>query len=195
MFTGIVEAIGEVIHIEKDRDNLLLSIRSGISHELKIDQSVSHNGICLTVTALEGDVHKVTAVKETLNRTNLGNIRPGDRINLERCMPANGRFDGHVVQGHVDCIAKCTDIKEEGGSWKCSFQYSYPGMTVEKGSIAVNGCSLTVVDSHPDSFSVAVIPYTFENTVFKYLKTADTVNLEFDILGKYILKALKERAV
>ncbi len=190
MFTGIIETMGEVVEISRELDNLHLGIRSNISHELKVDQSVSHNGICLTVTEVKGDVHMVTAIRETIDKTDLGTWSAGTLVNLERCMPANGRFDGHIVQGHVDCTATCTAVEDQGGSWKYSFVYEGKDVTVEKGSITVNGTSLTVVDSERNSFSVAIIPYTYEHTVFKYLKTGAKVNLEFDIIGKYVARLL-----
>jgi riboflavin synthase len=190
MFTGIIETMGEIVDIKKEQSNILFTISSGISHELKVDQSVSHNGVCLTVTDIKGDRHRVTAIQETLDKTNLGNWKTGTRVNLERCMPANGRFDGHIVQGHVDCIAICTKVEDQDGSWKYSFSYESDGITVEKGSITVNGTSLTVVDSGDKSFSVAIIPYTHEHTVFGFLEKGDTVNLEFDIVGKYVARLL-----
>lgn len=193
MFTGIIEALGEVRKIEKEQNNIHFFIQSPISSELKIDQSVSHDGVCLTVVNIEQDVHQVTAIQETLNRSNLGNFNIGDTVNLERCTKADGRFDGHIVQGHVDQKAVCTDIEDHGGSKLFTFQYdsSDSNVTVEKGSITVNGISLTVVDSLPDKFSVAIIPYTLENTNLKNINTGSWVNIEFDIVGKYIAKLLK----
>lgn len=190
MFTGIIETTGRVVDLQKDRDNLHLIIGSDISNELKIDQSVAHNGVCLTVVALADGMHTVTAIKETLNKTNLGNLKIGDLINLERCMQMNGRLDGHIVQGHVDQTALCTSVKEMAGSWEYTFTYdpSAGNITVEKGSICVNGISLTVVNSKTDSFSVAIIPYTFEHTNMQNLREGDTINLEFDIIGKYVAK-------
>lgn len=190
MFTGIIETMGEVLSIAHEHSNFHFRIKSSISHELKVDQSVSHNGVCLTVVAVEGDIHKVTAIKETLDKTDLGTWLVGTPVNLERCMPANGRFDGHIVQGHVDCTATCVSVQDEGGSWRYTFSYDIDAVTVEKGSITVNGTSLTVVDSKDKSFSVAIIPYTYENTVFKFLKPGDAVNLEFDIIGKYVARLL-----
>src|SRR5690606_36953448 len=166
MFTGIVEALGVVKKLEKDRSNLHIFIESPISNQLKIDQSVSHNGICLTVVGVEGDVHQVTAIDETLQKTNLSGLKEGESVNLERCTPANGRFDGHIVQGHVDQTATCIEKTAQNGSWLFTFQYdpSTHNITVEKGSITVNGISLTVVNSLADRFSVAIIPYTIEHT-------------------------------
>lgn len=190
MFTGIVETMGEVVSIAQEDSNYHLRIRSDISHELRVDQSVSHNGVCLTVVKVEGDVHEVTAIRETMDKTDLGSWHAGTRVNLERCMPANGRFDGHIVQGHVDCTATCTSVQDEGGSWRYTFIYGLDAVTVEKGSVTVNGTSLTVVGSKEKEFSVAIIPYTYENTVFKFLKPGGTVNLEFDIIGKYVARLL-----
>jgi riboflavin synthase len=190
MFTGIIENIGEVIEIAKNGSNVDFIIKSKISDKLKIDQSVAHNGVCLTVVSIEGNLHKVTAIEETLLKTNLTLLQIGDKINLERAMHVNSRFDGHFVQGHVDQIAKCTSIKEKNGSWIFTFEYdsTSENITVEKGSICINGVSLTVVNSEKGKFSVAIIPYTYENTIFKSLKINDVVNLEFDMIGKYIVK-------
>lgn len=193
MFTGIVEAIAQVVDIQSEGTNLTFTFESAISHELKIDQSVSHNGICLTVVQLsENNSYKVTAIDETLKKTNLGKLKIGDKANLERCMPANGRFDGHIVQGHVDQTGICTAIEDQNGSWLISFEYdiSNNNITVEKGSICVNGVSLTVVNSKDNGFSVAIIPYTWEHTNFHQLIVGSVVNLEFDILGKYMQKIL-----
>ncbi len=190
MFTGIIETMGEIVDIQHELANVHFTIQSGISHELKIDQSVAHNGVCLTVTSVENNTHKVTAISETMEKTSLGGWKTGTMVNLERCMPVNGRFDGHIVQGHVDCIAVCNAISDEQGSWKYTFEYNSGDITVEKGSITVNGTSLTVVDSSDKSFSVAIIPYTKEHTVFKYLELRETVNLEFDIIGKYVAKLM-----
>ncbi|MVM40992.1 riboflavin synthase [Spirosoma sp. HMF3257] len=193
MFTGIVETTGRVSAIEAEGTNLTFRIESSLATELKIDQSVSHNGVCLTVTSVSDGSYTVTAVDETLKKTNLGKIKPGDRVNLERCMPANGRFDGHIVQGHVDQTGICTDIQDLDGSWLFDFQYE-PDMsgnvTVEKGSICINGVSLTVFNSQTDRFRVTIIPYTYEHTTFSDLNVGDVVNLEFDIIGKYIKKML-----
>jgi riboflavin synthase len=190
MFTGIVETIGEIIEIRQEMGNFHFLISSPISHELKVDQSLSHNGVCLTVTKIEALSHWVTAISETLSKTNLGLWQMGTMVNLERCLSVNGRFDGHIVQGHVDGTAKCTKVLEENGSWRYRFEYSSQlnQITVEKGSICVNGVSLTVVESGTNSFSVAIIPYTYNHTTFGLLKEGEVVNLEFDILGKYIQK-------
>lgn len=190
MFTGIIECMGEVKAIVPELSNVHFTIASPIGHELKIDQSLAHNGVCLTVVAINGNEHVVTAIKETMDLTNLGQLQVGDFVNLERCMPANGRFDGHIVQGHVDCTAVCESVSDENGSWKYFFTYSNTGVTVKKGSITVNGTSLTVVDSEEGRFSVAIIPYTYEHTVFKFLKPGATVNIEFDIIGKYVERML-----
>jgi len=192
MFTGIVETMGEVIAIEKSGTNLNFIIRSEISHQLKIDQSVSHNGVCLTVINVKQDTHTVSAIEETLQRTNLGKLNVHDHVNLERSLLMNGRLDGHIVQGHVDQTAVCKNIEDKNGSNLFTFEYEprHNNITVEKGSICINGVSLTVVDSFPDSFSVAIIPYTFENTSFKFIQKGDAVNLEFDIIGKYVAKLL-----
>jgi|SRR6185436_11433571 len=194
MFTGIVETMGKIISIEKAGTNLNFIIRSSISHELRMDQSVSHNGVCLTVTHVNKDMHTVCAVEETLLRSNLGNLKVHDPVNLERSLLMNGRVDGHIVQGHVDQTAVCKNIEDKNGSWLFTFEYkpSKSNITVVKGSICVNGVSLTVADSFPDSFSVVIIPYTFENTSFKFIKPNDLVNLEFDIIGKYVASYLKE---
>lgn len=180
--------------IEFSGDNMNISLESRLARELKVDQSVSHNGVCLTVTRAAGELYEVTAIAETLRKSNLGKIHLGEFINIERSLLFNGRVDGHIVQGHVDQTGICTYIQQENGSWLFSFSYD-PGngnLTVEKGSITVNGVSLTVVDSGKNNFSVAIIPYTFEHTNFQFIKTGDTVNLEFDILGKYIRKYLQE---
>lgn len=192
MFTGIIEVLGDVLSIEKDLKNIHFTIQSAISSDLKIDQSLSHNGVCLTVVKIEGDKHRVTAIDETLKKSNLSDWKIGDKINLERCMLMNGRIDGHIVQGHVDEIGHCIAKKEAGGSTIFTFEYTAdsPNMTVEKGSIAINGISLTVVNSQKNSFSVAIIPYTLENTNLGTISIGDKVNLEFDILGKYVAKML-----
>lgn len=192
MFTGIIETLGKTESIEKEGSNVHFTFSSSITHELKIDQSVAHNGVCLTVVKINGNRYMVTAIDETLKRTNLGSLKVGDVVNLERCMPANGRFDGHIVQGHVDTTATCVSVNNLNGSWEFVFEYeSNPKhITVEKGSITINGVSLTVVDSKPNMFSVHIIPYTFEHTNFKSTERGTKVNLEFDIVGKYIAKML-----
>jgi len=196
VFTGIIESFGNVVSIEKELDNLHFTIQSPISSELKIDQSVAHNGVCLTVVKLGEGTHTVTAIHETLSKTNLGSVQLGDLVNLERCMQMNGRLDGHIVQGHVDQTAKCIALEEENGSWLYTFQYdnSLGNVTVEKGSICVNGISLTVVNSREDQFSVAIIPYTFENTNLRNVKPGDTINLEFDIIGKYVARLIGNKS-
>ncbi len=196
MFTGIIETLGQVERIEKEQRNLHIHISSSISDELKIDQSVSHNGVCLTVVGLSPGVHTVTAIDETLQKTNLAQLRVGDLVNLERCTLIGGRLDGHIVQGHVDQVATCVSVEDHQGSWLYTFQYDTATghITVEKGSITVNGISLTVVDSLVDRFSVAIIPYTFENTNLKQVKPGSIVNLEFDIIGKYVARLLELRA-
>lgn len=220
MFTGIVEAIARVVDINAEGTNLTFTFESNIANEFKIDQSVSHNGVCLTVVSLgettvggqkstvssEQDIHssftinhstfyKVTAIDETLRKTNLGKLKIDDKVNLERCMPANGRFDGHIVQGHVDQTGVCTGIEDQNGSWLISFEYDARNnnITVEKGSICINGVSLTVVNSKDNGFSVAIIPYTWEHTNFHQLSVGSIINLEFDILGKYMQKILARK--
>lgn len=190
MFTGIVETLAKVERIELAGTSKNILFSSTISNELKVDQSVSHNGVCLTVTKLENGAHWVTAVQETLQKSNLGDLQSGDYVNLERSMLSDGRFDGHIVQGHADQTGALKSVKDERGSWLFDFAYdpSVGNITVEKGSISVNGISLTCFNSRKDSFSVAVIPYTFEHTNFGYLKPGDIVNLEFDIVGKYVRK-------
>ena len=191
MFTGIVECMGEIKAIQTEQNNIHFTIESSIGSELKIDQSVSHNGVCLTVVETADNTHVVTAIHETLNKTDLKSWAIGKHVNLERCMKADGRFDGHIVQGHVDCTATCIQKLDEVGSWRFTFKYpDGMGTTVEKGSITVNGTSLTVVGSMDNEFSVAIIPYTYEHTVFGFLNLGDTVNIEFDIVGKYIQKML-----
>ncbi|TCV18770.1 riboflavin synthase alpha chain [Sphingobacterium alimentarium] len=195
MFTGIIETLGVVKSIQRDQSNIHFHIESAISNELKIDQSVSHNGVCLTVVDVQGNQHVVTAIDETLQKTNLGALNPGDIVNLERCTQANGRFDGHIVQGHVDQTAVCIERIDQNGSWLFTFQYdsSQNNITVEKGSITVNGISLTVVNSQNDRFSVAIIPYTIEHTNLQQVQVGTTVNIEFDIVGKYIAKLMALR--
>ncbi len=192
MFTGIIEGLGNLVSIEKEGDNHHFTFSCPFTSELKIDQSVAHNGACLTVVKIEGENYTVTAIDETLKRTNLGGLKSGDIVNLERCMIAGGRLDGHMVQGHVDQTGICEKVEELDGSWKYWISYSpnVNNVTVEKGSICVNGVSLTVVDSTENMFSVAIIPYTYEHTSFKNIKAGDTVNLEFDIIGKYVAKIL-----
>ena len=192
MFTGIIECVGIIKNIEQENENFHFQIASNISADLKIDQSLAHNGVCLTVTSVENNMHQVTAIAETMHKTNLGAFKIGDSLNLERCMQMNGRIDGHIVQGHVDQPGKVTQIQSEDGSWRYTISYdpSIGNVTVEKGSICVNGISLTVVDSGDQNFSVAIIPYTYENTTMKHLKVGDTVNLEFDIIGKYVARML-----
>jgi riboflavin synthase len=192
MFTGIVESAAEVVKIETQGTNRTFTFKSSIAKEFKIDQSISHNGVCLTVISVEGDTYQVTAIEETLKKTNLGALTENSKVNLERCMPANGRFDGHIVQGHVDQTALCTSVEERDGSWLFDFEYdpSIGNITVEKGSICINGVSLTVFNSEQNSFRVAIIPYTYSFTNFHSLQKGDTVNLEFDILGKYIKRIL-----
>lgn len=194
MFTGIIEKTGLVTAIDQEGTNLTFHIESSLAPELKIDQSVSHNGVCLTVTGVADGSYTVTAVDETLKKTNLGQLAIGSRVNLERCMPANGRFDGHIVQGHVDQTGVCTGVQDLDGSWLFDFHYTVEpqnqNITVEKGSVCINGVSLTVFNSQHDRFRVTIIPYTYEHTNFRDLKAGDSVNLEFDILGKYIKKML-----
>jgi len=190
MFTGIIEALGTVASIRREGENVHFDIESWLSEALKIDQSLAHNGVCLTVTALSPGVHTVTAVAETLLRSNLGDLRQGDPVNLERAMISGARLDGHIVQGHVDATGVCTAVEEAGGSWYVYFRYepTEERLLVDKGSICVNGVSLTVVSPHDDLFSVAIIPYTWEHTTFHRLRPGDRVNLEFDIIGKYIAR-------
>ena len=190
MFTGIIEEIGVVSNLKKELNNLHISIKSNITNELKIDQSVAHNGVCLTVVAINDDEYTVTAIKETLDKTSLNTLAINDRVNLERAMKLGDRLDGHIVQGHVDQTGVCTSVTEENGSWIFSFSYDSKlnNITIEKGSITINGTSLTVVDSKKDTFSVAIIPYTYEHTNFNTFKKGTVVNLEFDVLGKYVSK-------
>ena len=192
MFTGIIEEVATVVKTQKDSENLHLTIKSNITDELQIDQSVAHNGVCLTVVGIDGQNYTVTAIKETLDKSNIGSLAEGSQVNLERAMKLGARLDGHIVQGHVDQIAQCSGVIQEDGSWRYSFDYNpeQGNVTIEKGSITVNGVSLTVVDSKDYSFSVAIIPYTYENTGFKTLKKGDWVNLEFDVVGKYVKKLL-----
>ena len=188
MFTGIVETLGTVKEIRKDNDNLHLSIQSSITAELKIDQSVSHNGVCLTVVSISEDSYTVTAIRETLEKTNLNQWKTGDIVNLERGMKVGDRLDGHIVQGHVDQIGTCKNVESANGSWYYTFEYdpTLSNITIEKGSITVNGVSLTVVNSKENEFSVAIIPYTYEHTNFKHIQKGTIINLEFDVIGKYV---------
>ena len=195
MFTGIIEDLGILKKIEKEEGNVNLYFKSKLTQELKIDQSLSHNGVCLTVVSVDNDIYIVTAIKETLDKSNLGELKVNSIVNLERAMKNNARLDGHYVQGHVDQIAKCLNVRETDGSWYYEFEYDNTSnnITIEKGSIAVNGVSLTVVNSKLDGFSVAVIPYTYNNTNFKKIQRGDTVNIEFDMIGKYISKLIGNR--
>ena len=188
MFTGIIEEVGKIKKLVKENTNLHIEVEAAMTSELKIDQSVSHNGICLTVVAIKDQSYTVTAIQETLNKTNLNHLTEGDFVNLERGMKLADRLDGHIVQGHVDQTAKCIDVKDINGSWQFTFEYdpSLNNITIEKGSITINGVSLTVVNSERNSFSVAIIPYTFENTTFKTFRKGTVVNLEFDVIGKYV---------
>jgi len=192
MFTGIIETLGTVVDLQKEQSNLHITVKSAISHELKIDQSVAHNGVCLTVVAVADGIHTVTAIEETLNKTSLGYLKLNDPVNLERCMQMNARLDGHIVQGHVDQTAVCTHFKQLDGSWEYTFEYDAAtgNVTVEKGSICVNGISLTVVNSKANTFSVAIIPYTFEHTNLHDVGLGSVVNLEFDIIGKYVARLM-----
>ncbi len=195
MFTGIIESLGKVVHLEKEGENLHLTIASKISSELKIDQSLAHNGVCLTVVQLGEGTYTVTAIQETLNKSSLGELALGDVVNLERAMIMGARLDGHIVQGHVDQTATCSQIEEQDGSWFFTFKYdtSMDNVTIEKGSITVDGVSLTVVNSKEGEFSVAIIPYTYENTRFHAYSVGSTVNLEFDVIGKYVARLLEVR--
>jgi riboflavin synthase len=196
MFSGIVEEAATVVKLEKEKDNLHITMKCSFVKELKTDQSISHNGVCLTVVKKDKETYTVTAIKETLDKTNLGSLKPGDKVNLERSTKLDGRLDGHMVQGHVDQTAVCTEVTEAGGSWYYTFEY-VPAqddyITVEKGSVSVNGVSLTVVNSQTKSFRVAIIPFTYEVTNFHQIKKGTIVNIEFDILGKYIAKILKQQ--
>lgn len=188
MFTGIIEQTGTLHAVEQSGSNLHFWVKSALADVLQIDQSLSHNGVCLTVDQLSAGMHRVTAVTETLEKTNLGLWQPGTMINLERCMPLNGRLDGHIVQGHADCTATCTGITDQNGSWTFDFRFppQFASLVIEKGSISLNGISLTIFNVKTDGFTVAIIPYTFEHTNMQQLKTGDTVNLEFDMIGKYV---------
>ena len=193
MFTGIIESLGEIQQLERDGGNLHISINSSMAQELKIDQSVAHNGVCLTVVSLDGNAYTVTAIDETLQKTNLGEMKVGDKVNLERAMILGSRLDGHIVQGHVDQTGKCIAVLEKDGSWFFTFEYdaSQNNVTIEKGSITIDGVSLTVVDSGKNTFSVAIIPYTYEHTRFNTYKVGSTVNLEFDVIGKYVARIMQ----
>ena len=192
MFTGIVEQQGKITAIETEGNNVHFFVEAPMAKELQVDQSVSHNGVCLTTVDIDKNVYKVTAVDETLKKSNLGNLKPGDYVNLERSMISNGRFDGHIVQGHVDETATCLEIKEEDGSWLFFFELAKPtNLIVEKGSVSINGISLTCFDVSAKQFTCAIIPYTFEHTNFGTLKAGDKVNIEFDIVGKYVAKMLE----
>ncbi len=196
MFTGIIEDIGIVTNLKKEGDNISITIESSITNELKIDQSVAHNGVCLTVVNIKDKEYTVTAIKETIDKSNIGGLMVGGLVNLERAMKLGDRLDGHIVQGHVDQVATCIDAKELDGSWEYTFRYdaSLENITIEKGSITVNGVSLTVVNSKKDTFSVAIIPYTHEHTNFNTLANGTIVNLEFDVIGKYVSKLQKKTA-
>ena len=195
MFTGIIETLGRVQEIQKDQDNVHITVASDITDELKIDQSVAHNGVCLTVVAIKENAYTVTAIAETINKTNLSHWKVGDAVNLERAMKLGDRLDGHIVQGHVDQTASCIAIDEAGGSWHYTFEYdeTLNNITIEKGSITVNGVSLTVVNSKKNQFSVAIIPYTYEHTNFNAFQMGTIVNLEFDVIGKYVSRLYSNR--
>ena len=192
MFSGIVESTAKVVAIKKEQENLHITLECPFTQELKIDQSIAHNGVCLTVVAIDGDRYTVTAIKETLIKSNLGLLKEGDELNVERSMRPDALLDGHIVQGHVDQTAMCTKVQEEDGSWYFTFEYddTMGNITVEKGSVAVNGVSLTVVNSRESSFQVAIIPYTYEHTNFHNIEKGSIVNIEFDIIGKYIAKLM-----
>lgn len=191
MFSGIVEATAKVVDLKKEKGNLHLTLACPFTNELKIDQSISHNGVCLTVVNIDGDNYTVTAIAETLNKSNLGLLAKGDEVNVERSMRPDALLDGHIVQGHVDTTAKCTAVEEADGSWYYTFEYGGDDITVEKGSISVNGVSLTVCNSQENAFQVAIIPYTYEHTNFHTFKKGSIVNIEFDIIGKYISKLMQ----
>lgn len=202
MFSGIVEEYAEVVRVEKDQENLHLTLKCSFVDELKIDQSVSHNGVCLTVVKIENGTYTVTAMRETIERSNIGLLQAGDKVNVERSMMMNGRLDGHIVQGHVDLTAECIDIKDADGSWYYTFKYPFNRelaqrgyMTVDKGSVTVNGVSLTVCNPTEDTFQVAIIPYTYEHTNFHTFRVGSIVNIEFDILGKYISRIMQLSSV
>ena len=192
MFTGIIEELGEIVELNREQDNLHITVKSKVSKELKIDQSLAHNGVCLTVVALGENTHTITAIKETIDKSSIGKLNVGDKVNLERAMQLGARLDGHIVQGHVDQVAVCTEVVALEGSWVYTFSYddTYNNLTIEKGSITVNGVSLTVVNSKEGAFSVAIIPYTYEHTNFHQIDINDTVNLEFDVIGKYVARLM-----
>jgi len=192
MFTGIIEELGEIVELNREQDNLHITVKSKVSKELKIDQSLAHNGVCLTVVALGDNTHTITAIKETIDKSSIGKLKVGDKVNLERAMQLGARLDGHIVQGHVDQVAVCTEVLALEGSWVFSFSYdnTYNNLTIEKGSITINGVSLTVVNSKVDAFSVAIIPYTYDNTNFNQININDLVNLEFDVIGKYVARLM-----
>ena len=193
MFTGIIESVAKISQISKNKGNLDIRFKSSLTNEFKVDQSISHNGICMTVVEINNDEYSVTAINETIQKSAIGKWKTGDLINIERAMKIGDRLDGHMVQGHVDQVAICSGVSEENGSWIFKFEYSNEdNLTVEKGSISVNGISLTVIDSKSNGFSVAIIPYTFHNTSFKNTKVGDVVNLEFDVIGKYLKKMMSK---
>ncbi len=196
MFTGIIEAKGEIVDLKSDKTNLEIYVKAPFKDELKIDQSVAHNGCCLTVVEITDDYYRVTAIDETLKKTNLGDLEVGSIVNLERCTKVGDRLDGHIVQGHVDQTGKCINIEKKEGSWVFTFEYDKElnNITIEKGSVTVNGVSLTVVNSKQNSFSVAIIPYTYNHTTFKNIKVNDIVNLEFDVIGKYVKRLNEQRS-
>lgn len=193
MFTGIIETVGKVTAIETNGTNKTFFISSPISHELKVDQSISHDGVCLTVEAVNGNVHRVTAIEETLEKSDLGLWKPGSLVNIERCMMMNGRLDGHIVQGHVDATAACIEREDKNGSWEFRFRFpvAFSNLVIEKGSISLNGISLTVFNVSDDAFSVAIIPYTYEHTNMKQVQVESIVNVEFDIIGKYVQRMMR----
>ena len=197
MFTGIIESLGAIKLLEKEKDNLHITVASSITNELKIDQSVAHNGVCLTVVKINNDEYTVTAIRETLNKTNLGDWKTGDLINLERAMKLGDRLDGHIVQGHVDQIGICKSIENANGSWYYTFEYdeNLSNITIEKGSVTINGVSLTVVNAKKNEFSVAIIPYTYEHTNFKNFVIGTKINLEFDVIGKYVARLYNFREI
>lgn len=193
MFTGIIETLGTVERLEVEQTNLNITLKTPLAQDLKVDQSLAHNGVCLTVVSISEDSYTVTAIEETLKRSNLGDLKKGSKVNLERAMTLGARLDGHIVQGHVDQVAECTKVEDLGGSWKYHFRYEmHPSrITIEKGSITVDGVSLTVVDSGPGTFSVAIIPYTYDHTRFMEYEAGSRVNLEFDMIGKYVARLME----